>query len=182
MPILPYNRSQLVNYNGDLMTPPDQRNKAKTTILSKKGGKTIKGGRRTGKYADDDSSDDNDWWFTRHLKNTLHRVAYILILWDANWTANYCVQTMFWKFLWYIKYLHLLSHNISNTIFVLLLNVKYRTSQHTTATSNSFRVSHGKNVYSPCKYINSHPTVVASFMFVWFAKDYCPKRVNRKNI
>ena len=59
--MLPYNRSQLVNYNGDLMTPPDQRNKAKTTILSKKGGKTIKGGRRTGKYADDDSSDDNDW-------------------------------------------------------------------------------------------------------------------------
>jgi len=55
-------RSELINYNGDLMTPPDQRNKAKTTILSKKGGKTIKGGRKTGKYADDDdSSDDNDW-------------------------------------------------------------------------------------------------------------------------
>lgn len=55
-------RSELINYSGDLMTPPDQRNKAKTTILSKKGGKTIKGGRKTGKYADDDdSSDDNDW-------------------------------------------------------------------------------------------------------------------------
>ena len=45
------------------MTPPDQRGKSTTTILSKEGGKTIKGGRRTGKYADDDdSSDDNDWW------------------------------------------------------------------------------------------------------------------------
>jgi len=54
-------KSQLVNYSGDLMVPPNQRGKAKTTILSKKGGKTIKGGRRTGKYADDDSSDDNDW-------------------------------------------------------------------------------------------------------------------------
>ena len=54
-------RSELINYSGDLMTPPDQRGKS-TTILSKKGGKTIKGGRRTGKYADDDdSSDDNDW-------------------------------------------------------------------------------------------------------------------------
>merc|ERR1712109_227758 len=54
-------RSELINYSGDLMTPPDQRNKAKTTILSKKGGKTIKGGRRAGRNDDDDSSDDNDW-------------------------------------------------------------------------------------------------------------------------
>jgi len=55
-------RSELINYSGDLVTPPDQRGKPKTTILSKKGGKTIKGGRRNGKYADDDdSSDDNDW-------------------------------------------------------------------------------------------------------------------------
>jgi hypothetical protein len=55
-------RSELINYSCDLVTPPDQRGKAKTTILSKKGGKTIKGGRRTGKHADDDdSSDDNDW-------------------------------------------------------------------------------------------------------------------------
>ena len=35
--------------------------KSKMTILSKKGGKTIKGGRRTGRNDDDDSSDDNDW-------------------------------------------------------------------------------------------------------------------------
>jgi len=54
-------RSELINYSGDLMTPPDQKNKSKTTILSKKGGKTIKGGRRTGRNDDDDSSDDNDW-------------------------------------------------------------------------------------------------------------------------
>ena len=59
------------------MTPPDQRNKAKTTILSKKGGKTIKGGRKTGKYADDeDSRDDNDW----RSKTPNNAVTYVVLI------------------------------------------------------------------------------------------------------
>lgn len=52
--------TQVINYNGDLMTPPDQPgggNKKKTVIIGKsvaKAGKTIRG-------RDDDTSDEDDW-------------------------------------------------------------------------------------------------------------------------
>lgn len=48
-------RSDVINYSGDLLTPPGASNQKKVSILGKKE-KTIKGSR------DDDSSDEDDWW------------------------------------------------------------------------------------------------------------------------
>ncbi len=53
-------RSDIINYSGDLMTPPDAAKGPKgpkTTIIGKKSAKTIRG--KEG--ADEDSSDENDW-------------------------------------------------------------------------------------------------------------------------
>ena len=51
-------RSDLVNYSGDLMTPPDGTKGGKRINVLGKKNKSIRG-KATG--ADDDSSDDNDW-------------------------------------------------------------------------------------------------------------------------
>jgi hypothetical protein len=50
-------RSDLINYSGDLMTPPDAKGAKKINVLSKKN-KSIRG-KATGDDDDDDS--DNDW-------------------------------------------------------------------------------------------------------------------------
>ena len=52
-------RSDLINYSGDLMTPPDAKGGKKINVLSKKN-KSIRG-KATGGGGDDDDSDDNDW-------------------------------------------------------------------------------------------------------------------------
>ncbi len=49
--------AEILNYSGDLMSPPDQKDKkTKTTVLGKPKAKTIKGGARG-----DESSDEDDW-------------------------------------------------------------------------------------------------------------------------
>ena len=50
-------QSEVINYSGDLMTPPDEAAKksGKTNFVGKK----IKG--RGKRNDDDDDSDDNDW-------------------------------------------------------------------------------------------------------------------------
>ena len=48
-------QAEVINYSGDLQTPPDQaERKKKTNFVGKKKGK----GKRND---DDDSSDENDW-------------------------------------------------------------------------------------------------------------------------
>ena len=148
-------RSELINYSGDLMTPPDQRNKAKTTILSKKGGKTIKGGRKTGKYADDDdSSDDNDWW-SKPPNNAVTHVVLIPARMRCNCLnpANYILEykiivlcTFQWQWAFSFKSNLCIPHFITWQISHL--------TKYNWATFNSFRVLHGLNVYSSCKYTN----------------------------
>lgn len=50
-------RSDIINYSGDLMTPPDaNKNKKSTTIIGKKPVKSIRGSGRK-----DESSDEDDW-------------------------------------------------------------------------------------------------------------------------
>ncbi len=56
-------RSDVINYSGDLMTPPDPKARGKganttttTTIIGKPKAKIIRG-----KDGDEDSSDENDW-------------------------------------------------------------------------------------------------------------------------
>lgn len=51
-------RSDLINYSGDLMNPPDAKGTKKINVLAKKN-KSIRG-KATGDGEDDDS-DDNDW-------------------------------------------------------------------------------------------------------------------------
>ena len=52
-----FNQNEVINYSGDLMTPPDQPKKSgKTNFIGKK---KVKG--RGRKNDDDDSSDENDW-------------------------------------------------------------------------------------------------------------------------
>ena len=47
-------QAEVINYSGDLQTPPDQaERKKKTNFVGKKKGKAKRG--------DDDSSDENDW-------------------------------------------------------------------------------------------------------------------------
>jgi len=51
---------EVINYSGDLNTPPDQAARKQTTSFV---GKKVKMGARGGKIkaADDDSDDENDW-------------------------------------------------------------------------------------------------------------------------
>jgi len=57
--------AEIINYSGDLMTPPDQggaTNKKKITIHAKPKAKIIRGGRGRRNKGDDSSDDDgNDW-------------------------------------------------------------------------------------------------------------------------
>lgn len=48
-------QAEVINYSGDLQTPPDQAERKKKTNFV---GKKVKG---RGKRNDDDSSDENDW-------------------------------------------------------------------------------------------------------------------------
>lgn len=50
-------QADVINYSGDLMTPPDQAGRKTTTtsIIGKPKVKTIRGGKQ------DDSSDEDDW-------------------------------------------------------------------------------------------------------------------------